>query len=85
MASQAELINSKGYHSLVSGLISIFRYGMGPFKMLYIHVYKYMYAQSLSTYKMMVREMIKIYLYQQTESKNIDLICLKLRLYHAEM
>ena len=25
-------INSKGYHSLVPGLISIFRDGMGPFK-----------------------------------------------------
>ena len=29
MVSQAELI--KGYHSLVPGLISIFRDGMGPF------------------------------------------------------
>ena len=29
MVSQAELI-SKGYHSLVSGLISILRDGMGP-------------------------------------------------------
>ena len=33
MVSQAELLISKGYHSLVPGLISIFfRDGMGPFK-----------------------------------------------------
>ena len=35
MVSQAELI-SKGYHSLVLGLISIFRDGMGPFNIVIV-------------------------------------------------
>ena len=46
-------------------------------KMLYI--YKYMYAQKLSTYKMMIE------INGDRDDKNIDLICLELRLYHAEM
>ena len=33
-------INSKDYHSLVPGLISIFRDGMGPFKLTWCLVMK---------------------------------------------
>ena len=37
MVSQADLI-SKGYHSLVPGVISLFRDGMGPFNKTYVNI-----------------------------------------------